>query len=170
MQDDTTLSLPLGRKCLPSPNGKAFSWRGEGALACEKGTNTSHRQKFNCVEDGSETLAASGGQLFLNEVFTNFAVRLGNDREGEEGYKGLEDEGEFNLFPNQSGPVSLCGSQDFCSCASLFHLMLPTEKYRLILVPTAAQRFTRALLTQGIDNTSMHLGGKLAHSGQIRCS
>ena len=59
---------------------------------CEKGTNTNHRQKFNCVEEGSETLlehlAASGGQLFLKEVFINFVVRLGNDREQEEVEKG----------------------------------------------------------------------------------
>lgn len=59
---------------------------------CEKGTNTNHRQKFNCVEEGPETLsehlAVSGGQLFLKEVFINFVVRLGNDREGEEVEKG----------------------------------------------------------------------------------
>lgn len=29
-------------------------------------------------------LAASGGQLFLKEVFINFVVRLVNDREGEQ--------------------------------------------------------------------------------------
>lgn len=29
-------------------------------------------------------LAASGGQLFLKEVFINFVARLVNDREGEQ--------------------------------------------------------------------------------------
>lgn len=54
------------------------------------GANINHRQKFNCVE-GCETLehlAASGGQLFLKEVFINFVVRLGNDRQCEEVEKG----------------------------------------------------------------------------------
>lgn len=85
----------------------------EGARACEKGTNTSHRQKFNCVEEGSETLsehlAASGGQLFLKEVFINFVVRLGHDREWEEAEEGTGKQ-EFNLFSNQTGPVSVCAS------------------------------------------------------------
>lgn len=35
-----------------------------------------------------EHLAASGGQLFLKEVFINFVVRLGKDRECEEVEKG----------------------------------------------------------------------------------
>lgn len=53
----------------------------------ENGANINHRQKFNCVEGCEallEHLAASGGQLFLKEVFINFVVRLGNDRECEE--------------------------------------------------------------------------------------
>lgn len=62
----------------------------------ENGANINHRQKFDCVEGCehpvrtslSEHLAAFGGQLFLKEVFINFVVRLGNDRECEELEKG----------------------------------------------------------------------------------
>lgn len=59
----------------------------------ENGANINHRQEFNCVEGCealSEHVEASGGQLFLIEVFINFVVRLGNDRECEEVEKGTE--------------------------------------------------------------------------------
>lgn len=53
----------------------------------ENGANINHRQKFNCAEGCEallEHLAAPGGLLLLKEVFINFVVRLGNDRECEE--------------------------------------------------------------------------------------
>jgi len=46
------------------------------------------------LKGGSEILskhqAASGGQLFLKEVFINFVMRLVNDREGDKVEKGTE--------------------------------------------------------------------------------
>lgn len=118
---DITFFLPLGRKCLPVSNSKAFHQRGEGARACEKGTNANHRQKFNCVEEGSETLsehlAASGGQLFLKEVFINFVVRLGNDREWEEVEKGTENRGRIQSpFKSNRDSICMCLSSSLQLC------------------------------------------------------
>lgn len=50
--------------------------------------------------------------------------------------KELCNEREFNLFSNQVGSATLCSSQGFCSCISIFHLTFSREKYRLILVHT----------------------------------
>lgn len=63
------------KKCVRGSNSNTFSRGGEGARVCKKAqmptTDKNH-------------LAASGGHLFLKEVFINFVARLVNDREGEQ--------------------------------------------------------------------------------------
>lgn len=54
-------------------------------------------------------LAASGGQLFLKEVFINFVVRLVNDREGEQVENRTGKQGRIQSpFKSNRDSISVC--------------------------------------------------------------